>query len=128
MVFGECEKCGCGEYDQDGCGNCDCSVEVVNHRLLQTKENCDSEEICFKIIFYKKDDPTFLGSTLPFERGALSILEIVDKNNEVFIHSVFKNEIGEIRMRMLGNSKLLDKTFISKGILDNVSLAHSKSY
>ena len=31
-------------------------------------------------------------------------------------------------MRMVGNSKLLDKTFISKGILDNVSLANSRSY
>ena len=77
---------------------------------------------------YKKDDPEFLGSSLLFDKGPLSILEIVDKNENVFIHSVFKNEIGEVRMRMSGNSKLPDLTFKSKGILDNVSLANTKSY
>ena len=46
----------------------------------------------------------------------------------MFIHSVFKNELGEVRMRMLGNSKVPDLTFISSGIEDNVSLANGKSY
>ena len=103
-------------------------MDIVNHRFEQTKEDCDSEEICFKIILYKKDDPKFLGSTLPFQRGQLAILEIADKNGGIFIHQVFKNEIGEVRMRMSGNSKVADKTFVSKGILDNISLANGRSY
>ena len=128
MLFGQCERCGCEEYNTEGCGNCDCSVDIVNHRLLQTKENCDSEEICFKIIFYKKTDPIFLHSSLMFDRGPLIILEIEDKLGQIFIHQVFKNELGEIRMRMPGNSKVLDKTFVSRGIEDNVSLANKRSY
>ena len=128
MVNGACKKCGCSEAPEGECGNCRCKEVLVEHRFEQHKENCDSEELCFKLKFFRKDDPTFDSSQLLFKSGALNIILIRDSLAKEFIHILYKDSRGELILRFPSKLELPEGKFLSMGRDRVISLSNGIAY
>ena len=128
MKDGACLKCGCSEAPEGECGNCRCKEEFVEHYFKQHKENCDSEELCFKLKFFKKDDPTFDSSKLFFKKGALNIILLRDANAKEFINILYKDSKGELILRFPSKLNLPDSKFLSMGRDRVISLSNGIAY
>ena len=128
MSNGACKSCGCSDVPEGQCGNCRCKEVLVQHYFIQHKEDCDSEELCFKLRFYKKDDPSFDSTKMFFSKGPLNIILVRDKDAKEFIHIVYKDNKGELILKFPSKLGLPGNKFLSMGRDRVIALSNGIAY